>query len=347
MTNSEQVAASILKLRTDQFFAQEVDLSKQEFELLKAGFQGVAVNAPESIDAGKQTKLPLVVGIGKTTRRQWEVHEPKNLSLVAWTPETAKVFLADAAPPRVKRPPVEIVSRMPPEPSEKPPYGRTASIRRIEDVRASLSLPWQPGRIRLAVMHYDWLSNVVEVQLTGEQKPAKGAPVEVRPEPRPDAPEAQGGLMGKVFGQAKITLPCYESTPLSPKLPAEGLALAVGAKLVASDHLPVYGTLAVRARDWHVREPGTVHLGMRGKKLQVVAVVPVTLLVFALDLPIPHRFDWGVPVYGEAPARKGDVLRGNFAIDALAGGQMRLEAGTYQAYAICDTYIQGPQSFTV
>jgi len=123
--------------------------------------------------------------------------------------------------------------------------------------------------------------------------------------------------------------------------------MAVGAKFVSSDRLPVYGTLAVRARDWHIRESGTVHLGMGGKKLPVVAVVPVTLLVVALDLPIPHRFDWGVPVYGEAPAHKGDVLRGNFAIDALAGGQMRLNAGTYQAYAICDTHIQGPQSFTV
>jgi len=79
----------------------------------------------------------------------------------------------------------------------------------------------------------------------------------------------------------------------------------------------------------------------------VVAVVPVTLLVVALDLPIPRRFDFGVPIYGEAPVRKGDVLRGNFAVDALAGGQMRLDAGTYQAYAICDTHIQGPQPFTV
>jgi hypothetical protein len=347
MTNSEQVAASILKLRPDQFFAQDLDLSKQEFELLKVGFQGVAVNAPESIDTGKQTKLPLVVGIGKTTRRQWEIYEPKNLSLVAWTPETAEVFLADAAPPRIKRPPVEIVSRMPPEPSEKPPYGLTASIRRIEDVHGTLSLPWQPGRVRLAVIHHDWLSNVVEVQLTGEKEPAEGAQVKVRPEPRADAPEAQGGWMSKAFGQAKFTLPCYETTPVSPKLAGEGLALAVGDKLVASDRLPVYGTFAVKAREWHLREAGTVHLGQGGKKLPVVAVVPVTLLVVALDLPIPHRFDWGVPVYGEAPARTGGVLRGNFAIDALAGGQMRLDAGTYQAYAICDTYIQGPQSFTV
>ncbi len=347
MTNNEKVAASILKLRTDQFFGSDLDLSKQEFELLKSGFQGVAVNAPESIDADKQTKLPLAVGIGKTTRRQWEVYAPKNLSMVAWTPETAEVFLADASPPRVKRPPVEIVSRMPPEPSEKPPYGLTASVRLIEDVHASLSLPWQPGRVRLAVLHYDWLSNVVEVSLTGKKEPAEGAQVDVTPEPRTDAAEAQGGWMSKAFGQAKFTLPCYESTPLSPKLADDGLALAVGTKFVASDRLPVYGKFAVKAREWHLRESGTIHLGMGGKKLPVVAVVPVTLLVVALDQPIPQRFDWGVPIYGEAPVQKGDVLRGNFAIDALAGGQMRLKAGTYQTYAICDTYIQGPQSFTV
>ena len=347
MSNNEQVAASILKLRTDQFFGQGLDLSKQEFELLKVGFQGVAVNAPESINVDKQAKLPLVVGIGKTTRRQWEIYEPKNLSLAAWTPETAEVFLADAAPPRIKRPPVEIVSRMPPEPKEKPPYGLTASVRRIEDAHAALSMPWQPGRVRLAVMHYDWLSNVVEVSLTGEQEPAEGTKVKVQPEPRTDAQEAQGGWMSKAFGQAKFSLPCYEATPVSPKLPAEGLALAVGDKLVASDRLPVYGTFAVKAREWHLRDPGTVHLSMGGKKLPVVAVVPVTLLVVGLDLPIPHRFDFGVPVYGEAPVRKGEVLRGHFAVDALAGGQMRLDAGTYQTYAICDVYIQGPQPFTV
>ncbi len=343
MSTSNEVAASVLKLRTDEFFADQPDLDSREFRLLDAGFEGVAVSAPESVNVDKPGKLPIVVAVGKTTRRQWEVHEPKNLSVIVWEPETAKIHVADASPPRVKRPPEEIVSRMPPEPDEEPPYARLAGVRRLEDeIMDRLALPWRPGSLRAACVHFDWLSNVAAVELTGEDAAPEGEPVEIDPEP-----SSEGGEAGGLLKKARTPLPSYESGATTPSCGEPGAAVSIPSKLVTSDRLPVYGAFAVPAREWHVDDSDTVHMGLGERKLPVVAIVPVTLLIFALDLPDPLRFDLGVPVYGQARPRPGEMLHGSFAINALAGEDAHLAAGEYAAYVICDTEINGPATFTV
>jgi len=343
MSTSQEVANGILNLLDSEFFADSPNLGEREMRLVRSDFEGIAVNAPAVIDITKRQALPVVVGIGKTTRRQWEVYEPKNLSLVAWDPDTAQVYLSDASPPRVKRPPEEITSRMPPEPDEEPPYAQTASVKMAVRAKDRLELPWAPARLRLAAVHFDWLSNVVPVELRGEREPARGKLRKISPEPNPRAAEAERGLLKK----PAIPLPSYEATPLSPKAPPQGLAFTVASKLAASTSLPVYGSFSTQARQWHIDRSGTVHPGAGGRKLKVVAVVPVTLLVFTLDLPLPKRFDWGVPVYAEGPVEAGSTIAGQFAIDALRGGTTRLASGQHTAYVVFDSGIYGPQPFSI
>jgi len=334
MTTSKEIAVRILNLSPTEFFGENLDFTDREFALLGQDFEGVAINAPATIDLLKWDRLPMALATIETTRRQWEVYRGKNLTLLAWQIDSGTVYIGAAYPPPEKLPAREGFSRQPPEPRETAPYTKNARIELLQ-VRERLNLPWQSCRFRLAVVNYDWVSNVVEVELKGEGRLEEGKLQAVRPEPAPQP-----------AGQKPI-LPCYEVLPTTPRPSQEGLEFLVQSEMAVSNRLPVSGAFVTRARKWYIDRTGTVHLGIGGKRLSVVAVVPLTLVVFGLDWGVPKRFDWAVPVYGAAPAEEGGRLAGYFAIDALHGSDVRLPPGRYVTYILCDSRIYGPREFKI
>jgi hypothetical protein len=329
MNTSKAIAESVLRLSAAEYFGEDIDFSEREAQLLDRPFEGLAINVPKVVDLTGQGKLPVAMAICETTLRQWEVYRGKNLVLVAISMDSGRVYVGPALPPPKKEPATEPFSRQPPKPEETPPYTRSAEIMMLQ-ARDRLDLPWKPGRFALAVVNYDWISNVVEVELRGRGEPEKGKLQEIRP-----APAALKG-----------SLPCYDILPATPKVSREGVEFVVAMEADKPDSLPVYGAFAVKVRERYIDRSGTVHQGIGGKRLPVGGVVPVTLLVFGLDCKVSLRFDWGVPVYGSAPA-EGGLLKGSFAIDALHGSGVRLVPGKYMAYIVCDSRIFGPKGFKV
>ena len=329
MTGKE-IAGNVLNLSEADYFGEAADFGKLEKGLLRSGFEGLAINAPGVVDLAKG-RLPVVMAICETTRRQWEVYLDKNLVMVAVSMDSGEVYAGPALAPPEKEPEAERFSRQPPEPKEKPPYTRSAKIVMLQ-ARDRLDMPWKPGRYALALVNYDRVSNVVEAELKGPGEPDKGKAPEVKPVPAADC--------------GKDALPCYDVLPATPRIFRDGLDFVVAAEADRPERLPVYGAFAVKARERYIDRSGTVRQGTGGRGLSVAGVVPVTLMVFGLDNDVPMRFDWGVPVYGPAPAQ-GGLMKGSFAIDALQGGDARLASGRYMAYIICDFRIFGPKPFKI
>ena len=336
MSTSKVIAESILRLTTTEFFEDVTDYSEREFELLDLPFEGVAINAPRTIDLTMQDVLPVVIAIADTTRRQWEVYREKNLALLAISIDSDAVFIAPAFPPPDKEPMHEPFSRLPPEPEEAPPYTSSAKIEMLQ-ARDRLNLPWKPGRYSLAVINYDWVSNIVQVELMGRGNLEEGQLPAIAPEPV--------SQVGVFIGGVKIPLPSYDVHPATPPLPLDGLEFLVAAS--TSDSMPVFGAFAVKAKTRYIDQGGTVHIDAAGKRSRVVGVIPLTLLVFGLDGEVPKRFDWAVPAYGSVPVAVGSWLKGAFAIDALQGTDDHLSSGRYMAYIVCDAKIYGPHEFTL
>jgi len=337
MSSSKVIAQSILRFSNAEFFNGVADFSDWEFALLDEPFQGVAINAPPVIDLDSQSTLPVVMAIADTTRRQWEVCRAKNVFLLAISEESGALFIGAAYSPPEKEPLEEPCSRMDPEPQEMPPYTESAKIERVE-ARARLDLPWQPGSYFLAVINYDWVSNVVEVTLKGQKKPKEGTLAVIQPDPAAQVTVAVGGV--------QLALPSYTTTPATPLSPQQGVEFVIPAEGFTATSLPVFGAFSVKARTRYIAQSGTFQPSAGGN-LPVAGVVPVTLLVFTLDGEAPMQFDWAIPVYGTAAVAVGEKLQGSFAIDALQAGGIPLSAGHYMAYIICDSMVYGPREFSI
>jgi len=334
LSASTDIADAILQFSPDEYFGGISDFSNREFALLDLPFEGVAINSPSTIDLAGRGTLPLVMAIADTTRRQWEVVRNKNLTLVAMSMDTDTILIHPAIAPPEKEPADEPFSRQPPEPIETQPYTKSVKIEMIE-ARSRLELPWQPGKYRLAVINFDRVSNAVEVELRGAGKPEEGRVVTSVFSP---PGQAAVTLSGK-----KVSLPNYDILPFTPPLSQDGLAFVLPAETATTTSLPLFGAFNVKAGPGHLNRSGTVQNSEGGKKFPVVGVVPVTLLLFALDGEIPRRFDWAIPVYGSAPPAAGTQLTGSFAVDVLQGSAMQLSPGRYMAYIICNATIYGPR----
>ena len=329
LSMNDEIAETILDLSSTEFFGEGTDFSEREFALLDRSFEGLAIKAPSAIYLADQNDLPVVMAISDTTRRQWEVYRDKNLALVAMSKNSDTILIEPAFSPPEKEPVNESFSCQPPEPEEIPPYTRSAKIEIIQ-ARPRLDLPWKPGSYALAVINYDWISNVVEVEFKGPGISEESKLPIVAP-----GPVARNTV---ILGEEKISLPNYDILPYTPPLPQEGVEFMIPPEAATPTSLSVFGAFSLKARSRYV------NLSSRGnKKLPIVGVVPVTLLLFGLDRNVPNRFDWTIPVYGSALVAVGEQLTGYFAIDALQGSDIHLSSGRYMAYIICDSRIYGPR----
>jgi hypothetical protein len=201
------------------------------------------------------------------------------------------------------------------------------------DARAKLGIRWNTGVWSLSIISFDWSSNTVIVKLNGDE-PAQSSPVHVIDPPPANDP-----------GTGEPVLPCYVPIAKTPQLPDSGLSFVIEQSGVGDDsHLMVYGSFSLPAREFMLPtdQPLT---DQRGEN--IAAAVPLSLLVVGLNWRSPDRFDWVIPVHGEA-LRTDAPARGCFAIDAFAGrGAQSIEAGDYICYMVVGGQIFGPQSLKI
>ena len=343
MSTSQEIASTVLNLTDHDFFLQDPSrVGKLDSKLLRTDFIGVAVNAPKEIRTGQQSKLPLVMGIRAASVRDWDVPIKKNCVLFASDLNTGDVRVCQA---NRKRPSTSRAKpraeATPSRPSEEELEGTDAGVR-FFDVVSLLEVPWKSGKYALGMISYDWVSNVVEVELKGESEAEIGAVKEVFPPPNP-LPQKKGLLK-----RAKPDLPYYEEVWKTPEAPAQGANFVVVASVgEAGQKIDVYGTFVTKAKKHFILEWPVVHRSVDGRELTAFAVVPMTLLILGLDWAVPRKYDWAVPVYGSGKTEAGAPLRGYFAIDAIKEQADALPSGKYVAYVILDSGISGPRTFEV
>ena len=334
MASTSDILSSVLDFSEDQFFAADRSvLGPREARLLDQDFTGIVVNAPRKIATSRRATLPLVLASRSSGERDWEVPVRENCILVGVNLDDGTVRMADPLATEKER--TNRGGRETPPRGEKPTglASEGAQLTALE-ARKPLRIEWNTAKWALAMLNFDWRSNVVIVDLDGDRMPAVSPVRSASPPPNP------------ACGGPTKALPCYLPVPGTPPAPPSGAAftLELGDE---QKRLEVRGAFAVTLRDRHVAPRGVVHELDGGRREDVAAVVPMTLAVLGLDWHEPLRFDWAVPVYGPV-ARAGSTARGNFAIDAFAGSTPTpLAPGKYVAYLIVDDNIAGPQTLTV
>lgn len=326
-----EIASGLLDFTDAEFqAAPRLDVHEREVRLLDTDFTGIAINAQARIAVDAQELLPIAIASRHGGERDWDLPLLHNALLVATDLHTGKVAVVPAlVPPKV------LASRggyrpgrgdMPrPDPEELEGAGAQLSW---TEVRERLDIPWRPGRWTFGLLYFDWLSNLVTVDLVGgDAVPIEaGAPPSARPRP---APVATG-------------LPTFRRQARTPAAPAEGVAFELeGPAQGAPRQLMLHGAFTTRARAHTLVSGVTAADG--GAESSVAALVPLTLLLVAANTLHPWRLDLAVPAYGP-PVQAGEVIGGCFALDLLASAPAPAPApGAYACYVVMDGAIHGPQ----
>ena len=333
MIGAAAVVAGVLTFSEPEFFAPSTALIEtREAQLLDLDFEGVAVNAPGVIDTRRVQSLPVILAARFSGERDWDVPLKDNCLLFGTNLADGSVYFAPAL---TSRKDVTRAGKLKVPKGEKP-EGLPLAAAQIVPIDALTKLPmrWNTGVWALGVINYDRPSNVVNVELTGEEPlPSSG--------PRPINPPFSPGLEG-------VTLPSYIAMGKNPRQPESGVAFTLERVTIADTaHVHVYGSYCIKIREYLLPREETVHQLPTGRRERVAAIVPLTVALIALDSDLPLQFDCAVPAYGASPLRAGDSVRGYFAIDlttlpnAPAVGDL-----DYQAYVLTGGYVYGPIRLT-
>ena len=332
MVPIEDIVKEILNFNDSEFFdADQAVLGPRESRLLDVDYMGVAVNAPEQIDTEIRDKIPLIMAARLSGDRDWDVPMGDNCQVVGTNMVNGAVRFSEAF--------IKDMQERSPEPEEtEEPKGPTppglalalAQLREV-DVKKRLDISWEPGIWTFGVIYYDWASNTVPVQLTGED------PIQYQPT-RPISPEPDLEGRGKA--------PCYLPIDKTPRPPVYGVSFTYEqGKEPDRPFFNVYGSFRLEMRTFHLPDEQLSHLYQGAGPQNVAGIVPVTMAVLGLDWDTPLTFDWGVPVYGDL-MDVGTTFQGYFSIDADHRGKIReLPPGNYVFYIILDGCIYGPQHF--
>lgn len=326
-----EIASSVLDFSDAEFLAApDLDVHTREVRLLDTDFTGVAINAQRRIAVDAQSALPIAIATRYGGERDWDLPLSDNCLLVATDLRLGRVAVVPAlVPPKV------LASRAGarhdrggaerPAPEELEGEGAQVSW---TEVRERIEIPWCSGLWSFGLIFFDWLSNVVSVELAGGRPapPGAGAPTTVSPQPAAPVPG----------------LPTFRRRRTTPPPPAHG----VGVELELDTPGPTGRLLVEGAFTTPVRAH-TLVAGMAladgGASLPVAAIVPLTLLLVGANAIHPWRRDLAVPVYG-APVQPDQMVQGCFALDVLAGAPA-LAPGAYACYVVMDGAIYGPKTF--
>lgn len=334
MLATEDIVRGILNLNDNEYFnADSSVLGPRESKLLSQDFFGVAVNVPQEIDSDIHEKIPMIMAVRLSGDRDWDVRMATNCFVVGINMTNGHVLIGKAfvneKAMKSKHPETAIPPKQP-----KPPglALRMAQLSEL-DVAKRLQVPMQTGSWAFGVIYYDWVSNTVPVQLTGDED----LPV---PQVRPVFPDPVLDKSGKS--------PCYLALNKTPALPNYGLSFT-HEQYNDETHrtLNIYGSFNLKAKTQHLPEKDASHLYEGFGSQHIAATIPATMIVLGIDWENPIKIDWGIPVYGES-VEEGSPVQGYFSIDAYQNSHIQqLIPGTFFYYIVLDGCIYGPRSFQV
>jgi hypothetical protein len=327
-----EIASSLLDFTDAEFqAAPHPDMHEREVRLLDTDFIGVAINAQARIAVDAQAVLPIAIASRYGGERDWDLPLAHNALLVATDLHTGKVAVVPAlVPPKVlaSRGGIRPGRGDAPRPDPEELEGAGAQVSWTE-VRERLDIPWRSGRWTFGLLYFDWLSNLVSVDLLGGgAAPIEaGAPPSARPRPAP-APAAAG-------------LPTFRRQATTPAAPAQGVAFKLERHAPgAPRQLLLHGAFTTAARAHMLVAGLTVADG--GPESPVAAIVPLTLLLVDANALHPWRLDLAVPAYGPS-VQADEMISGCFALDLLASAAAPAP-GAYACYVVMDAAIHGPQA---
>jgi hypothetical protein len=227
----------------------------------------------------------------------------------------------------------------------------------VIDARATLGIPWEPGRYLATLIMRDVVSNRAplvlakstatyrdeEVEKYLAQRRAKAPLPRVWP-PLPELPRVPAGAT-QPPPDAPHPLPSYSIRPGSPELPeAPGIALAV--KRVVEVNAPggcvVRGSFKLPAK-WATAVPPPVAPSAPGTQEQPTAIVPITLLLTGSKQPDARSFALKVPVYTPIDfADEAAQATGYFAFDLCKYAPVNRVPQTFFVYAFSGELMVGP-----
>ncbi len=336
MATAQDVSAEILDVGDEAFFdAAAASFPGLEAKLADTDFEGVAISSPASVPTGSRATLPVLLAMQRRGLAAWEVSRDLNTAL----------FAIDRATGRVRVGPVFLDAKAeefssstpaskPKRPDEASAEAIVTGVRRF-DAREILDLPWGPGRWSVGVLLFDQASNLVDVDLEGAGPASLARPALVNPRPAPTTTKLPPAGMATYAGRRRVSLP--EGSPAG--------AIAVDPSPTEASRLTVHGSFRVTASAAHVPVGVEKFAETDGSERSIAAVVPVTIAIAGMDSPRPLLKALAVPVYGDAAARPGDLLEGQFAVDALAPPVFGLPVGRYAAWLFVEGLVFGPATF--
>ena len=323
MNEAQRRAAQLLTLPDHDYFAfdEQRTLATQLrlAELFDAGALPptatpevplfAALGAPRQLDLNRHSELPVLVALRYTGQREWEVHHQQNIWLLAVELNSGAAHIGRLFNPGKRE--------LTPEPSKSsnPPDSIDAgavytSVQRI-DLRRAIARDWQPGRLAVTVIFYDWKSNTAVVELQGEGSVAKPLPL----------------------GQPSPFL-----THIDPSLAP---AMADGAAFAIQSGAGRSATAVTLAFD--LSRDNQLLIMDREKR---ALLLKATLLLLQLDDNRPLLIDVLTPASLLKSPSGESRLRGAVQLDLRAATERTL-TGAYQVYLLAGDRVIGPQSLVL
>lgn len=326
MANTSDVV-SVLQAQLSQAsgaFGRGVDTL--ELALSDMPFDGIAIAAPSRVEAHQLGELPVILASQQTVLRGWEVPEQDNLHIAVADLNTGRVsmkrVLEDA---KDLEHGAGVSQGRPPKPSPAAGAAIETKVRKL-DLAALFRLPRRSGSLTVTAFCFERVSNSVRVELLGSDSPVRDVH---RISPWP----AEGRVQGETM------MPSYNGRG---EVPQGGLDFQVQSRPAVGGSLVFAGAFAkALAEDQLLPLPEVVKDNEVSQR--VVAVIPITLVVLALDSRAPRLRLVGVPVYAANLTSGRSSARGYFAVDFVDGDEPPLPRGRVAAYVLMEGQVYGPQ----
>ncbi len=324
----DKLLNSILSFSEEEFYHFDNKLLLQRrLDLLKFEHWIIGINGPKKIYSERADKMPIAIALLCSGERDWSIKIKTNSFLIASEKDTGNVHIARAF--------VDMKEKMPkrdraniPKPKPETLCEKVAIITFV-NAREKIPLKWENGKWAFSLLYFDWVSNSILINLIGEERQVPILPLSINP--KPDTNNIQA-------------LPCYIPINKTPPLPKSGISFKFESQKKDDKYfITFYASFVLNARELHIPNVPVSYDFKGGRKENVAAIVPITLLILFKDNSLPMQIDLNVSVFG-ITVTENEEIRGYCAIEALkAAGISGLYPGEYVCYAVMDGVTYGPQ----
>jgi hypothetical protein len=294
--------------------------------LMKAGFRGIALDAPHVVSPTERTQCPVLIAHVDLARKLVQSPVSRHCVVIATDLLRHRTYAAPAVVQRTRgdeNQPLELPS----------PTQVSAQSYQV-DLRDRLGLPWDRGDLRVHAVSRDQVSNPVAIRL--------GAADDSYRDPVAEAfIEAEWAKMSPpaIHPPPGVPFPSYVKTLGSPAVPEEPYVSISAPRLVESHagaSVVVHGSFRVRSTS--VQTVGPEHRASYDEPVPA-GIVTIALILTGSDGAGPEQVNLFVPVFGQPEG--GDHV-GYFAVDLAAHVSLLARARTWFLYVACDDILVGP-----